>query len=66
MSLQSELLKIQVNAEAEGVKAERSDDFRQGFDYACQLLSDYLLELTQVYQEELSKEKGNASPTNLL
>lgn len=47
--LESELLKIQVEAEAEHIKATETDDFKRGFDYCCQLLKDYLFEMTKVY-----------------
>lgn len=47
--LQRELLKIQVEVEAEQIKATETDDFKRGFDYCCRLLKDYLVELSKVY-----------------
>jgi len=53
--LKADLLKIQVNAEAEEVKSKETDDFKRGFDYACRLLSEYHVELNRLYLEELNR-----------
>ena len=54
-NIDTDLLKLQVEKQAEELKANNTPDYGRGFDDACRLLSRYLEELTKTINQTLGR-----------